>query len=107
MEETDVTFIAGPTRDEVDDLEGPAVLNFGTAWCGYCQASAVPLAQALTNFPRVRYVGVEDGPGRPLGRSFGVKLWPTMIFLQDGEERARLVRSTDVDEIRRALRTIS
>src|SRR6476620_7835631 len=107
MLETDVIYDAGPTRDDVDALHGPAVLNFGTAWCGFCQASAGPIAQALTNFPLVKYIGVEDGPGRQLGRSFRVKLWPTLIFLRDGEERARLVRSTDVDEIRTALRAIA
>jgi len=35
---------------------------------------------------------VEDGPGRPLGRSYRVKLWPTLVFLQDGREVSRLVR---------------
>ena len=26
---------------------------------------------------------IEDGPGKPLGRSFGVKLWPTVIFMKN------------------------
>ena len=38
---------------------------------------------------------IEDGPGRRLGRSFGVKLWPTFVFLRDGREVARLVRPRD------------
>jgi len=46
----------------------------------------------------VRFIEVEDGRGRPLGRSFGVKLWPTLLFLRDGEVVRRLVRPTD-DEI--------
>jgi thioredoxin 1 len=37
----------------------------------------------------VRHVKVEDGSGRRLGRSFGVKLWPTLVFLRDGREVAR------------------
>jgi thioredoxin 1 len=40
----------------------------------------------------VRHIRVEDGRGRPLGRSFRVKLWPTLVFLKDGKEVARLVR---------------
>ena len=31
-----------------------------------------------------------DASGRPLGRSFKVKLWPTLVFLRDGREIERL-----------------
>ena len=40
----------------------------------------------------VTHLKIEDGRGRPLGRSFGVKLWPTLVLLRDGQERARVVR---------------
>ena len=46
---------------------------------------------------------VEDGKGEPLGRSFGVTLWPTFVFLKDGKEIARLVRPGDVRDIDSAL----
>ena len=51
----------------------------------------------------MRHLKVEDGPGRPLGRSFRVKLWPTLVFLKDGQEVARIVRPGSPDEIRHAL----
>jgi thioredoxin 1 len=38
----------------------------------------------LKQYPTVRHIQVEDGPGRPLGRSFRVKLWPNLVFLRDG-----------------------
>lgn len=88
-----------PTRADVDALAGPAVLNFGTNWCGYCQAAAPLIGQVLGEHPEVRQIKVEDGKGRALGRSFGVKLWPTLIFLQDGEEVARVVRPEQRDVI--------
>ena len=28
-----------PPRDDVDEWQGPAVLEFGTSWCGYCQGA--------------------------------------------------------------------
>jgi thioredoxin 1 len=46
---------------------------------------------------------VEDGPGRALGRAFRVKLWPTLVFLQDGQEVARVVRPADQAMIEQAL----
>jgi thioredoxin 1 len=81
-----------PTRAEIDALAGPALLEFGTTWCGYCRSIQDPLAAALARHPDVRHIRVEDGRGRPLGRSFRVKLWPTLVFLKDGKEVARLVR---------------
>lgn len=81
-----------PDRAEVDALAGPTLLDFGTNWCGHCRAARPAVDDALAAHPRVRHLRIEDGPGRPLGRSFGVKLWPTLVFLRDGREVERLVR---------------
>ena len=95
-----------PTRPEVDALAGPVVLEFGTSWCGHCRAAQGPITAALAGHPAVRHVKVEDGPGRPLGRSFGVRLWPTLVFLRDGRETARLVRPRGESQLAEALATI-
>ena len=79
-------------REEVDKWTGPALLEFGTNWCGHCQAAQGPFREAIAGHESLRHAKVEDGPGRPLGRSYRVKLWPTFIFLKDGVEQARLVR---------------
>jgi thioredoxin 1 len=88
-------------------LEGPAVLEFGSPSCGYCRAAQAPLASALADYPNLCHIKIADGSGRPLGRSFKVKLWPTLVFLDNGREIARLVRPDDATEIRRALAQVS
>ena len=95
-----------PARAEIDTLEGPTVLEFGSPSCGYCRAVQPLLASALADHPRVRHIKIADASGRPLGRSFTVKLWPTLVFLSNGRETARLVRTGDADEIRSALAQI-
>ncbi|HEY8609090.1 MAG TPA: thioredoxin family protein [Noviherbaspirillum sp.] len=95
-----------PARADIDKLQGAAVLEFGTPWCGFCQAAQAPIADAFAAHPGVRHLKIEDGKGRPLGRSFRVTLWPTLVFLRDGRECARLVRPGDADSIRRALAEI-
>lgn len=94
---------APPSRDEIDRLAGATLLEFGTGWCGICRAAQPALAEALAPHPGLRHLKVEDGPGRPLGRSFGVRLWPTFVFLVDGRELERLVRPTSAAPIAAAL----
>ena len=94
---------SAPTRDEVDALAGPTVLEFGTGWCGWCRAAQPLIAGAFASHPALRHIKVEDGPGRALGRSFRVKLWPTLVFLKDGRELARVTRPASLDELRDAM----
>jgi thioredoxin 1 len=95
-----------PRRAEVDTLDGPTLVEFGSAWCGYCRGAQPLIAAAFADHPRVRHLKIADGSGRPLGRSFGVKLWPTLVFLAEGREVARLVRPTQEEAIRQALARI-
>ena len=96
-----------PSRAEVDGLPGATVLEFGTPWCGWCRGAQPLIGQALSAHPGVRHLKVEDGSGRALGRSFRVKLWPTLVFLRDGREVARLVRPNAADQISEALERIA
>jgi thioredoxin 1 len=95
-----------PSREEVDAMMAPVMLEFGAAHCGHCRAAQPLIAQALAQHPAARHIKVEDGPGRRLGRSFRVKLWPTLIFMVGGQELERLVRPADTASIEQALSRI-
>jgi thioredoxin len=95
------------TRDEVDATTGDLVLEFGASWCPIC-AQARPLVErAFAEHPNVRHEWVEDGKGKLLGRTFVVKLWPTLIFLRDGREVGRVVRPTGDSELREAFERLA
>lgn len=91
-----------PALSEIQSRRGALVLDFGTNWCGHCNRAAPMVAAELANQPALAHLKVEDGSGRPLGRAFGVKLWPTLIFLRDGQELARLVRPADASAVKAA-----
>src|SRR4051812_44538679 len=95
-----------PARAEVDAYAGPAVLEFGSPWCGHCRRAQPLIAEALAAHPDVRHIKVADASGKRLGRSFKVKLWPTLVFLKDGNEVAKLVRPASGDEIKSAIAQI-
>ena len=88
-----------PARADVDALPGLTVLEFGTAWCPHCIAAQPLLRAALAARDDVRHLKIEDGPGRPLGRSYRIKLWPSVLLLRDGVEVARAVRPTVREDV--------
>lgn len=64
------------------------------------------MAALLAEHPEIRHLKIEDGRGKPLGRSFGVKLWPTLVLWRDGKLLDRLVRPTPA-EIEAGLRRLA
>ncbi len=97
---------AEPSREQIDQLAEPTVLEFGAPWCSHCLAAQPHIERALKGQPAVAHIKVEDGKGRPLGRSFGVKLWPTLVFLKRGQEVARLVRPQSAGAIEEAMQQL-
>ena len=84
---------------QIESTLGSVLLEFGAEWCGYCQAAQPLIKDALAKYPNVHHIKIEDGKGKRMGRQFGVKLWPSLIFLKDGKEVSRLVRPQSADII--------
>ncbi|MEE1672432.1 thioredoxin family protein [Agarivorans aestuarii] len=87
-----------PSLEELVELKGLAVLEFGATWCGHCKAAAAAVESVLSpkDLPHIK---VFDGKGKRLGRAFKVKLWPTLILLDSGKEVARIVRPVETGEV--------
>lgn len=88
-----------PERTAVDTLPGLTLLEFGVDWCPHCQGAQPFIREAFAARADITHIKVEDGPGRRLGRSYRVKLWPSLILLRDGVEIARVVRPTSLADL--------
>lgn len=95
-----------PPREEIEARSGLVLLEFGANWCGHCQGAQPAIAAAMLAYPDLAHIKIEDGPGRRFGRTYRVKLWPTLIFLRDGQEVERLVRPTAEADVAAALRRL-
>lgn len=95
------------TLEQIHELSDDTLLEFGAPWCGHCQAATPAIKEALSEHSELRHIRIYDGKGKRLGRLFKVKLWPTLILLQDGKEVDRLVRPLNANEVRQLLSKIS
>lgn len=96
-----------PDRSAVDALSGATVIEFGSPTCGWCLAAQPAIQTAMAAHPGLRHLKIADGRGRPLGRSFRIKLWPTLVYLRDGQEMGRSVRPSAAGEISDGLAKIT
>jgi thioredoxin 1 len=88
-----------PARADIDAMPELVLLEFGAPWCPHCMAAQPALQALLSGHDDVAHIKVEDGSGRPLGRAFGVKWWPTLVLLQSGAELARVVRPVSASDL--------
>ena len=91
------------TLEDIQRHSGYIMLEFGTSWCAYCIAAQQHISAALHHQVSVKHIKIEDGKGKRLGRSYAVKLWPTLIFLKDGVELIRIARPSNQQCIQDAL----
>ena len=91
-----------PTREEVDKTAGPVLLEFVQAGAATVKCSQPRWKRCSRSTRRCSTCRIADGRGKRLGRSFRVKLWPTLIFLRDGKVIVQLVRPAS-EEARQAM----
>lgn len=90
---------SAPDPAAVEAQRGLLLLDFGTDWCGHCTAARAVVDAWCQARPLIDHLRVEDGRGRPLGRAFVVRLWPTLVLLRDGREIARVVRPREARDL--------
>ena len=47
-----------PTREEVNQLSGGVMLEFGAGWCKYCQAAQGIISSEIALNPNIRHIKI-------------------------------------------------
>jgi thioredoxin 1 len=79
-----------PARAQVDALPSIALPEFGAPWRPHCIGAQPLIEIAIAAREDVRHPKIEDGPGRPPGRSYRIMFWPGHdIALRDRQRHQR------------------
>ena len=84
----------------------PVLIDFWAPWCGPCRivAPAVErLSEELAGKLKVVKLNTDDEPA--LGQRFGVRSIPTLVLMERGRERDRVVGALNVNALRSWVQT--
>ena len=82
-----------PTREEVDALDGLAVLEFGAPWCGHCKKLAPiwkELGEEFQNQKDQIIIAQVDSTANDIEAGAEVRGFPTLLFYKGGSTDAPL-----------------
>ncbi len=72
------------------DLSGPMLVEFYSKTCGPCKMLSFVLRDIDKMFPDFKVYPIDFDENQELKERLGVKGFPTMLFMKDGEEVSRL-----------------
>lgn len=67
------------------------LLKFSASWCGPCRTMKPIIAELEREESDVEFEEIDVDENQELSVQFGIKAIPTIVFIKDGKEVARLV----------------
>jgi len=79
--------------------KGRVIVDFWAPWCGPCKMQKPQMEKFDKEQDEVDVVMINVDEHSDIAQKYGVRSIPTILYLEDGEEKARSIGITDVKKL--------
>ena len=79
---------------------GRVIVDFWAPWCGPCKMQKPQMDKFSKEQEEVNVVMINVDEHSDIAQKYGVRSIPTILYLEDGEEKARSIGLTDVTKLK-------
>ena len=86
-------------EEEVLKSEKPVLIDFFATWCGPCKILSPIVEEAAKEKENVKFVKIDIDKTEDIAMQYQVMSIPTLVLIQNGEEKDRVVGILDKNQI--------
>lgn len=86
-------------EEEVLKSEKPVLIDFYATWCGPCKILSPIVEEAAKENENVKFVKIDIDKTDDIAMQYQVMSIPTLVLIQNGEEKDRIVGIVDKKQI--------
>ncbi|MCI9087764.1 MAG: thioredoxin [Clostridia bacterium] len=86
-------------EEEVIKSEKPVIIDFYATWCGPCKKLFPIVEETAKENENVKFVKIDIDNTEDIALEYQVKSIPTLLLIQNGEEKDRIVGIVDKNQI--------
>ena len=86
-------------EEEVIKSEKPVIIDFYATWCGPCKRLSPIIEEVARENENVKFVKIDIDNTEDIALEYQVKSIPTLLLIQNGEEKDRIVGIVDKNQI--------
>ena len=86
-------------EEEVIKSEKPVIIDFYATWCGPCKKLFPIVEETAKENENVKFVKIDIDNIKDITLEYQVKSIPTLLLIQNGEEKDRIVGIVDKNQI--------
>lgn len=86
-------------EEEVLKSDKPVLIDFYAEWCGPCKLLSPTVEEISNENVNVKFVKIDVDKSEDLAMKYEIMAMPTLVLIQDGEEKDRVVGLVDKSTI--------